>query len=211
MSEFGDRLAAALERVGVTGDQLANKAGVDQGTVSRIITGDTKDPKASTWVKLAATLGLTGDELLSGAAPKKSREQILAIDPARTIDASIADAVAPNAGDRDGVDREAVLREISRLHFEARCTSDEAKRAGEVVAEFHRDMEPTAGPAEVALGLVLAVRDRGLRASSGAILARYATGKRDAVQKARDAAADRDIAARGAAAHAKATRPRGAR
>jgi transcriptional regulator with XRE-family HTH domain len=71
MTDYGDRLAAAVRAAGVKQERLAELAGVSQETISRIVTGDTAEPKTGTWSKIASVLGLTGDELLAGRPPKR--------------------------------------------------------------------------------------------------------------------------------------------
>ena len=56
-----ERFAAALARLDLNGNQLAEKAGVSRGTVTAVRTGKSCAPETAT--KLAAVLG---DDILEG-------------------------------------------------------------------------------------------------------------------------------------------------
>lgn len=66
---IGDRIDALLSRKGWSIRMLANRSGVDNGTLSRIISGDTASPTIGTIQKIAAALGEPVEALTGSAAP----------------------------------------------------------------------------------------------------------------------------------------------
>jgi transcriptional regulator with XRE-family HTH domain len=68
---FGVRIAENLrkemDRQGVTAYALGKRSGVPQPTIHRILTGESRNPKARTLDRLARTLGMSQDELFHGA------------------------------------------------------------------------------------------------------------------------------------------------
>jgi transcriptional regulator with XRE-family HTH domain len=61
---LGDRIWQARERRGMNQEQLAAAAGIRQGHISRLESGDLKDIRGETLVKIARALGVTTDYLL---------------------------------------------------------------------------------------------------------------------------------------------------
>jgi transcriptional regulator with XRE-family HTH domain len=61
---IGERLKSQRSRRKLTQQALAREAGVSQGLIARIETGDVKDPAASVVRRLAQALGITVDYLV---------------------------------------------------------------------------------------------------------------------------------------------------
>lgn len=56
-----------MARQGLTEYALGKRSGVPQPTIHRILTGESRNPKARTLDRLARTLGMSQDELFHGA------------------------------------------------------------------------------------------------------------------------------------------------
>lgn len=173
MSKFGTALAAAIEASGLTQEQVAESASVSQETISRIVTGDTAEPKTSTWSKLAAVFGLTGDELLRGDTPKSRTETV--------IDRSEADAPSPS---EDDPFKQTLWHAVDR----AKHTPEDYENVRKALAEIPRKMKQHADPVTLArewLDATARLRIAGIPFSSIALAAEL-TGQRklDAVQRA---------------------------
>lgn len=63
-NSLGDRIKAAREARGLRQDQSAELAGLSQAYWSRVETGDKKDPRVSTIVKIAKALGVRVSTLI---------------------------------------------------------------------------------------------------------------------------------------------------
>lgn len=63
-------LAEARHRSGLTQDQLAERAGLDQTTISSLETGRKGSPRFDTVVKLARVLGVAPEQLRFGVVPE---------------------------------------------------------------------------------------------------------------------------------------------
>lgn len=59
---------------GITQIELSEKSGVKQSIISNIETGDTKNPRLDTALRLAAALGCKLDDLVEDNERKESRE-----------------------------------------------------------------------------------------------------------------------------------------
>jgi len=64
---MADRIKALMRRAGINDAELARQIAVPQGTISRILSGETKDPRISTIRAIAQVLGTTIDHLVSDA------------------------------------------------------------------------------------------------------------------------------------------------
>jgi transcriptional regulator with XRE-family HTH domain len=62
-----DRICALMRQLEISDAELARQIGVPQGTVSRILSGETKDPRISTVAAIARVLGATVDYLVGSA------------------------------------------------------------------------------------------------------------------------------------------------
>lgn len=62
INPFAIRLFNSLERSGMTQKEFADRIGINQGTVSRYLSGD-RIPKATLIVSMAKALGVTCDYL----------------------------------------------------------------------------------------------------------------------------------------------------
>lgn len=68
-----DRLAALRLARGWSQSRLGRESGIDQGTISRIESGESKSPSAATVARLAAALGATVDDLASALPPSMTK------------------------------------------------------------------------------------------------------------------------------------------
>lgn len=180
MTEFGDRLAEARAAAGLTQEQLAEQAGVAQETISRIVTGDTAEPKATTWRKLASVFGLTGDELLQGMPPRQeyspqARRMVArgaaAALPATTIDRTDAPA-APLEDDETPLER-AIVHAWSTAtardpNAYTKAMREDAIAASRDVARLARDGVDLNETARYYLNAARAAHRRGLQARTSA-------------------------------------------
>ena len=66
-------LAEARRRAGFTQDELADKSGIDQTTISSLETGRKSSPKFDTVVRLCRVLGIEPGQLRFGAAPAEAK------------------------------------------------------------------------------------------------------------------------------------------
>jgi transcriptional regulator with XRE-family HTH domain len=73
-SPVAERLCAVIGRLGLTGDELAATAGVDPAQISRWMRGVNVPSKASVR-RLAAALGVSPHEILTGRAPAEAISQ----------------------------------------------------------------------------------------------------------------------------------------
>jgi phage repressor protein C with HTH and peptisase S24 domain len=69
--KIGERLATEMERLGLSEGELGRRAGVNQPTIHRIITGDSKNPRQDNVEKIAKALGVTSDWLWRGGDREK--------------------------------------------------------------------------------------------------------------------------------------------
>jgi SOS-response transcriptional repressor LexA len=73
--DLSNRLRSAIVAMGLTQSAIAARARVPEDTLSRIITGETKDPRITTLVKLASVLNVTVGWLLGeNTAPLTNAE-----------------------------------------------------------------------------------------------------------------------------------------
>jgi len=66
MSTFGERVAAARERLRLRQNELAVRVGVTPGSINKIESGETKGAKPGTLVALARALGVSMEWLATG-------------------------------------------------------------------------------------------------------------------------------------------------
>ncbi len=66
MSTFGERVAAARERLRLRQNELAARVGVTPGSINKIESGETKGAKPSTLAALARALGVSMKWLATG-------------------------------------------------------------------------------------------------------------------------------------------------
>jgi transcriptional regulator with XRE-family HTH domain len=83
----GDRIRLLREALDWSQSELARRSGVDQGTVSKIESGEVKNPGIDSIFKLMAALKTPVEHIRSGAAPA------LAPAPALAHDAVMADLI----------------------------------------------------------------------------------------------------------------------
>ena len=57
-----EKIAEYKKKLGITTEELSNKSGVPIGTLNKILSGDTKDPKLGTLKAISRVLGLTLDD-----------------------------------------------------------------------------------------------------------------------------------------------------
>lgn len=57
-----EKIAEYKKRLGITTEELSSKSGVPIGTLNKILSGDTKDPKLGTLKAISRVLGLTLDD-----------------------------------------------------------------------------------------------------------------------------------------------------
>tara|TARA_R100000365_G_C2742928_1_gene71623 strand:+ start:347 stop:1117 length:771 start_codon:yes stop_codon:yes gene_type:complete len=73
---YASLLKAARDRAELTQTQLAKKAGVAQGTVGNIESGERLNPSSETLAKLAKALGLLVDDLTPGSVKAKQNQPL---------------------------------------------------------------------------------------------------------------------------------------
>lgn len=76
--KIGERLAAEMERLSLSEGELGRRSGVNQPTIHRIITGDSKNPRQDNVEKIAKALGVTSDWLWRGGDREKVSNIVLA-------------------------------------------------------------------------------------------------------------------------------------
>jgi transcriptional regulator with XRE-family HTH domain len=76
--KIGERLAAEMERLGLSEGELGRRSGVNQPTIHRIITGDSKNPRQDNVEKIAKALGVASDWLWRGGDREKGSNVISA-------------------------------------------------------------------------------------------------------------------------------------
>lgn len=64
-----EKIAEYKKKLGITSEELSKRSGVPLGTLNKILSGDTKDPKLSTLKAIARVLGCTLDDF--DAPPKE--------------------------------------------------------------------------------------------------------------------------------------------
>ena len=69
--KIGERLAKEMERQGLSEGELGRRSGVNQPTIHRIISGDSKNPRQDNVEKIAKALGVTSDWLWRGGDLEK--------------------------------------------------------------------------------------------------------------------------------------------
>jgi phage repressor protein C with HTH and peptisase S24 domain len=69
--KIGDRLAAEMERQGMSEGELGRRSGVNQPTIHRIVTGESKNPRQDNVEKIAKALKVTSDWLWRGGDREK--------------------------------------------------------------------------------------------------------------------------------------------
>lgn len=63
------RLKAVKKNANMTNEELAQKSGVPVGTINKIFSGDTKEPKLPALMSIASALGTSVDYLVYGKHP----------------------------------------------------------------------------------------------------------------------------------------------
>jgi transcriptional regulator with XRE-family HTH domain len=77
---ISERIRALMQRNHVSDAELARQIGVPQATISRIMSGETKDPRISTLTGIARVLGTTIDDLAGdsgGSIPQLEWHEIM--------------------------------------------------------------------------------------------------------------------------------------
>lgn len=74
--KIGERLAKEMERQGLSEGELGRRSGVNQPTIHRIISGDSKNPRQDNVEKIAKALGVTSDWLWRGGDNEKESNVI---------------------------------------------------------------------------------------------------------------------------------------
>ena len=69
-------IAQKKKALGMTNEELSNRSGVPKGTVDKILSGITKDPKLETLKALAKVLGLTLDDFDDTPRPDPTYEDM---------------------------------------------------------------------------------------------------------------------------------------
>lgn len=57
-----EKIAEYKKKLGITSEELSKRSGVPLGTLNKILSGDTKDPKLGTLKAIARVLGCTLDD-----------------------------------------------------------------------------------------------------------------------------------------------------
>ena len=64
-----EKIAEYKKKLGLTTEELSEKSGVPLGTLNKILSGATKDPKLETLKSIAHVLGLSLDDLCGCGTP----------------------------------------------------------------------------------------------------------------------------------------------
>lgn len=72
--KIGERIAAEMQRLEISEGELGRRSGVNQPTIHRIITGDSKSPRQENVEKIAKALGVTPEWLWRGEGPELQAE-----------------------------------------------------------------------------------------------------------------------------------------
>ena len=73
MTEFSKNLATAIERTGFTQVEVAKRAGLTEGTISRYVNG-TRSPNSKNVKKLCDILHITPNDLFNAAAADEAQQ-----------------------------------------------------------------------------------------------------------------------------------------
>ena len=105
---IGDRIKERLAEFGQNAAWLADKAGVERSTISRVLSGDRKRPTADTLDHIAAVFGVTLAELVEG-----TDAQDRMVDEERLIPKSAFDDVMAHMlrFEREGIELRGQVRE----------------------------------------------------------------------------------------------------
>ena len=79
------RLKNAKRESGMTNDELARASGVSLGTLNKILSGDTQEPKLPALMAIAHALGVSVDWLIYGRAAAAAPAEAPLTDDERTI------------------------------------------------------------------------------------------------------------------------------
>ena len=80
-----EKIAEYKKKLGITTEELSLRSGVPVGTLNKILSGDTKDPKLGTLKAIARVLGLTLDDF-----DDYEEEKVVSIDSYEHIEELIA-------------------------------------------------------------------------------------------------------------------------
>lgn len=80
-----EKIAEYKKKLGITTEELSLRSGVPVGTLNKILSGDTKDPKLGTLKAIARVLGLTLDDF-----DDYEEEKVVSIDSYEHIEQLIA-------------------------------------------------------------------------------------------------------------------------
>lgn len=69
--KIGERLALLMEERGISEGELGRRSGVNQPTIHRIVTSESKNPRQDNIEKIAKALGVTSDWLWNGGEQKE--------------------------------------------------------------------------------------------------------------------------------------------
>lgn len=91
--KIAENLREEMRRQGLSEYALWKRSGVHQPTIHRILSGETRNPKAHTLDRLATTLGMSRDDLFN-SRPKRDglhqvREEVKPYSPTQAIDSLI--------------------------------------------------------------------------------------------------------------------------
>lgn len=70
-----EKIAEYKKKLGITTEELSIKSGVPVGTLNKILSGDTKDPKLGTLKAIARVLGLTLDDFDDYETEEKNTDE----------------------------------------------------------------------------------------------------------------------------------------
>ncbi|HUP59644.1 MAG TPA: S24 family peptidase [Thermoanaerobaculia bacterium] len=98
MSNFGERLGAAIEASGKSRRQVADEVGTTQETISRLVSGAEDNPKLKSLIRLATAANTTAAGLLTEGTILTPEDERVLVQLRRWIDEKLADLDAvPNA------------------------------------------------------------------------------------------------------------------
>lgn len=103
-----EKIEEYKRRLGLTSAELAEKSGVPKGTLDKILSGTTKDPKLETLKAIARVLGLTLDDFDDYEPEKKS-------DPEEDTYEHIEELIARNGKDLSPEKRMRLIKLLSEI------------------------------------------------------------------------------------------------
>ena len=140
---FSERVKQVKKEKGITNEALSAASGIPQGTLGKLLSGFTEEPKLSTAVAIAEALGCSLEYLATGkeAAPALSADEMLLLERYRALDAHgtrVCDYILNEEYMRAASAARNVVADIPAAHFRAEIRRKEAVAASNPAARTRR-------------------------------------------------------------------------